>query len=193
MRIDFNKQNFKGYKNIIANDVNFANMSIGMISAQLNDEGEKDLSKLKEIRTLQELPNEEIINDTFSCIYARNGKKGYIFFDDKNMYNSAQLLHLENSMPEKDFKFVEKLHMKAYSMLAGLTSRMMNDKEELKQDEKWGDVFQKAYYNLAQVFGDEEHSLRFVIDAEERHEISYQEIAAKINKRILKTMENFFR
>ena len=74
---------FKGYKNVIHNDITTDKFKFMFMSMQLNDEGEKDLTEFKKIRQMELKPAD---TDVLNVIYSKTAYlPEYFFFDGKAM------------------------------------------------------------------------------------------------------------
>lgn len=195
MRIDFASNNFKGYKNIISNDICGTNARLLFISAQLNDENEADLLNYKNIKKGMLLPKKDIDNDVINIIYAHKyGGRPQMFLDDKILYWGKELKQLQNMvpkiMPESEYKNIETAHMRAYTLMASLSKRMMNDNFSHQDRE-----FKKSINQFMKIFTlftrDNDAAFQ-LLDLSLRKQEPFQKVARLINETIVKTMSHFF-
>lgn len=141
---------FSGYKNVIANNIESSDGSrMAFITMQLNDEGSKDLTQLREIRKYvpEKRAND---NDILTLMYSkfRHQPEG-LFFDGRSMYLGDELLMLREECGDTyNYKREETAAMKAYTLMASLTKRMKNDKI-LIRDSGMGNVIQNMAINLS--------------------------------------------
>lgn len=130
MQVNFNTQNFRGYKNLLHTDlVSYPNSRFLMMSMQLNDEdGHNDLSYFKKMFRDFNLPETDVI----SLIYAKpTGSKARYILNNVPLLSSKELAFINNSpnlefMTKNDCKAAEKFNIRAYTLLAQLTKRLMN-------------------------------------------------------------------
>ena len=194
---------FKGYSNIVsAQKVNIGPLETSYIAFKLDDNGEKDLSKLREIRKLQKYPANYKNDDILTLIHVTDKKYEDLYFSENLMCWGEQLkvvkdAYVPHPVKKEEFKIIEQAHLKAYTLLASLTKRMAQDKFE-NEDADIKRVIQTLYKNL-QIIGRKD--LR-VFDRDEAFELTsvgclkiskYQSLAAKFNKKIASTMIAYFR
>ena len=194
---------FKGYSNIVsAQKINIGALETSYIALKLDDNGEKDLSKLREIRKLQKYPANYKNDDILTLIHVTDKKYEELYFSENLMCWGEQLKVLKDEyvpqfVKKEEFKKIEQAHMKAYTLLAGLTKRMSQDKFE-NEDGDIKRVIQTLYRNL-QLIGSKD--LRIFNKAEAFELTSagclklskFQSLAAKFNKKIASTMTAYFR
>ena len=198
-----NNISFKGYSNIVsAQKVNIGALETSYIAFKLDDNGEKDLSKLREIRKLQKYPPDYKNDDILTLIHVTDKKYEELYFSENLMCWGEQLKVLKDEyVPQHfknvEFKKIEQAHLKAYTLLASLTKRMAQDKFE-NEDVDIKRVIQTLYKNL-QVIGSKDFR---IFDKEEAFELTsvgclkiskFQSLAAKFNKKIASTMIAYFR
>jgi hypothetical protein len=198
-----NNINFKGYSNIVSADgIPTGNFRISYLAMKLDDEGEKDLTKLKQIRKLQGYPagikNEDIITFT----HFTNGKIEDIYFNEKPMCWGEQLKivqeeYIPKFISQDKYKELESAHLKAYTLLASLTKRLSFDKFE-NEDSDIGRVIQTLHKNLISMKKGNiplfDYKSAFNITGIGcLKQYKYQPLAEKFNKMIMSTMSNFFR
>lgn len=141
---------FKGYNNIITNNIKFDNQGsrLAFISMQLNDEGAKDLT---EFRAINEMSFTDTKNDVLTMMYSKLGPMpDRLFFNEKSLYLGDELSKLQEECGDTyNYKREENASMKAYTLMASLTKRMMND-ATFKVDEG----FSKVYRELLMFFSE---------------------------------------
>ena len=122
---NINNTNFNGYKNVIHNDVSQDNIRFTFLSMQLNDNGVKDLAELRKIQQLQNLDTN---NDVLSLFYSKkSGSKEFFYFNGNPLFLGGELRNLWELCSDRDaYKLEEKAALKAYTLIASLTKRMMN-------------------------------------------------------------------
>lgn len=140
---------FKGYKNIITNDIIFPDKSrVAFIAGQLNDEGSPDLAEFKKINQMSFLDTN---NDVLIMLYAKYKiLPPKLFFGDKSLYLGDELLKLREECGETyNYQREEKASLKAYTLMASLTKRMMQNPLNTNDVD-----FSKVYQKLFNLFSD---------------------------------------
>jgi len=140
---------FKGYKNIITNDIIFNDKSrMAFIATQLNDIGSPDLAELKKINEMSFLDTN---NDVLIMLYSKyRTMPQRLFFGDKSLYLGDELLSLQEECGDTyNYKREEKASMKAYTLMASLTKRMMQNPLYTKDAD-----FSKVFHGLFTYFSD---------------------------------------
>ena len=141
---------FKGYNNIITNNIKFDNQGsrLAFISMQLNDEGAKDLTEFRTINEMSLIKND---SDVLTMMYSKLGPMPErLFFNDKSLYLGNELADLHEECGDTyNYKREEKASLKAYTLMASLTKRMMKD-ATFKVDES----FSKVYSELLMFFSE---------------------------------------
>ena len=191
-------QNFYGYKNVLTgNNISLGDKKISFVSMQLNDVGFEDLKKYLELRKMQGLPEGCIDEDilTFSYITGSKGNNMYLGNTRKPMYWGEELVQLEEKfvpklMSEAEFEKVKKAHMRAYTLLAQITERMMNDNSVKSEDKEMYKVYNSLVKSLSYILGTERIAFD-VATVGRLVKFPYQKIAARFNKGINITMKNF--
>ena len=165
---------FKGYKNVFcAYDVPLKNNKYAtFMSMQLNDaDGKKDLAEYNKIKELQGEPLDGKYADvlTFTYIKDYNTRKDHLYFNEHEMYWGDELRvigedYVPKLMSQEKYKLEEKLHMKVYTLMAGLTKRMSlllhdyDDKEKVK-------VIESMYHTLSNVINSNREAYKLVENA----------------------------
>lgn len=121
--------NFKGYSDVIGTGILLEDGSyMECISAILNDEGEKDLTKFHQLQKLNGDLREDCLT-FFRCVDAK-GKEA-AFLNDIAMYTGDELLKLENrvgkDVTKDEFAHVQGIQMKAYTFLTNFMERLSNE------------------------------------------------------------------
>lgn len=143
---------FKGYKNIITNDMQFDRDSrMAFISMQLNDEGTPDLTEFKKVKEMSFLHDD---SDVFTMMYGKfKNMPEKLFFNDKSLYLGDELSYLHEECGDTyNYKREENASMKAYTLMASLTKRMKANSQCIV-DGDFGKVFQ----SLLMFFSDSLH------------------------------------
>lgn len=195
--------NFKGYSNVISVEkVPLGNIETSYLAFKLDDNGEKDLSKLREIRKLQRYPENYKNDDILTLIYVTDYKTDEIYFSENRMCWGEQLnIVRDEYVPQfinsEEYERIESAHIKAYSLLASLTKRMKYDKFE-NEDSNIKRVIETIYRNL-QLIGGKNYRIFGQKAAFELtslgclKQFKFQSLASKFNKKIAQTMIEFFK
>lgn len=199
-----NNVSFKGYTNVIsARNVQLGDKLINYIAMKLDDNGEKDLTKLREIRKLQGCPDNLPNNDILTFIHVDDTYAESIYFSDKGMCWGEHLKVVEEEFVPKflskaTYKRIETAHLKAYTLLASLTRRMANDKFE-NEDTDIKRVIQTTFTNLKNI---KKRASYRVFSDQEAFELTsvgclkqtkFQPLAEIFNNKIARTMKAFFK
>ena len=193
--------NFKGFSNVLctygipASD----GKRVSLITMRLNDEdGHKDLTELRKILEMQGYPlgneNEDIL--TLTYVDDKVNKRENMHFNKKIMYWGDELRQIEEKyipklMTEEKYQREKALHMKVYTLLASLTSRMSNAAFD-GQDEGMPMVIKNMFKTLESILEDSKSAFYITQNACLK-QFKFQQIAAAFNKGICRTMEHFFR
>ena len=129
MKIINNNINFRGYKNFIGCDYSVQNDSVHFISMnlQLDNKGTPDLDNFKQIQELMGHGEKSLEKDVVQCVYTKIGNDECLFFNDEPLYEGDELKKLSKKLPKQDFAKIEKAHLKAYSLFASITRRIMQN------------------------------------------------------------------
>ena len=204
MKITNSTTSFTGYSNVLAKvKTGKSDLKTYFITAQLNDIGEKDLTKFKSLMwdINKASGNNNVLNeysDIITITYKYSGSKDIeiLLLDNFELSKARELKSLEqNSIKENKYdlyKLVEQLHMKVYTFLAQLTKRMSMDNSVQKFDGN-------NIHHISGVHGILED--RFLSEQRANEEIcgllfaqsdSFKQVSRRINKVIDDTMRDFF-
>ena len=197
MKINNYNPNFTGYTNVFASELNTTIGKYSLLSMKLDDIGTKDLTAYKELKKMQLLPQEIVNKDTLTLLLTKVGDKiKILFFNDMRTASGKNLKSFERAAKTaqeiKNYKLEEKIHMKAYTFLAKLTRRLMNENHEIKRDVDFYKVLNSSQANIASLFKDQKFANDFMILSIEDGQTPFQIVAKKINDKITNTMNAFF-
>lgn len=189
--------NFKGYSNIISLiNAPIDDKSISYLAMKLDNDGERDLDKYIEIQKMKNQYNGSS-DDILTFAYSYNKRNGLdmFYFQGKPIFWGNELLYLEENfvpraLSHKDYKKIETIHMKMYTLLASITKRMMYDKFN-NEDRNFKFVIQKVFDNLVNVTKDEQSAFD-LLRAGCMKINKFQSVASGFNKAIVQTMGHFF-
>ena len=194
---------FKGYSNIVSlHKANIGGLETSYIALKLDDNGEKDLSKLREIRKLQNYPANYPYDNILTLVHVTDGRYEDLYFSENHICLGEQLKVVKDEYVPKfvkndEFKKIEEAHLKAYTLLASLTKRMSFDKFE-NEDMDIKKVIQVLFRNL-QLIGRNDFC---IFNRDEAFELTsagclkmskFQTLASKFNKKIVETMTAYFK
>lgn len=203
MRIQNNIQkiNFNGYKNLLYEDIRGENCSVSFFATQLNDQGEKDLTTLKETINMSHFKNEHIPNrNVLSMIVVDLPQEPQpnIFFNGEILNSGKELKNLKidclyhgGLAANNRFKKEENFALKAYTLLAKIT-RNMSEQSMTSKDTGMFQVMQNLLKDFKLIFNNETtaHSLMdFAIFTKK----SQQEVGITLNNYIKKALHNYFK
>lgn len=193
MRIEnnVNKINFLGYKNAVHNNIKANGLHLMFLSVQLNDDGVKDLSEFRKFQQQEGLSGD---NDILNVLYSKiNGRQEYLFFDNKAMYFGPELRDLwEKNRNSEAYKKEEKAILKAYTLLASLTKRMMQNGLCTK-DASFTSVLKSAMNSYMQIFSQNPSSVFTLIQESVLENKSLEKTAEAFNKLVDRNMKIFLR
>ena len=113
-----NNVSFKGYTNVIsAQNLPLGDKYISYLAMKLDDNGEKDLTKLREIRKTQGYPDGLPNDDILTFIHVDDPYAESIYFSEKGMCWGEHLkIVREDFVPkilsEKKYNMIEATHLK---------------------------------------------------------------------------------
>ena len=187
---------FKGYSNIISDDIKADGMRLAYITMKLDDKGQSDLTELRKVREIMGITGKELEDDTLMFSYTRSPKNSTLYFDGIPILYGEEL-KMAQQMRDRGIKLnfnydrQEKMHLKLYTLLASLTKRMMND-NLITNDGGMVDVFKKMNKIIMSTTGSQQYTYELI-----NHgiftKIPFQQTAAWFHKGIVKTMGNFFK
>ena len=134
-------------------------------------------------------------SDAFKSV-DKEKRNDHLYLDIKEMYWGDELLTIkENYIPkimsQERYKQEESLHMKAYTLLASLTKRMMFDAFD-KEDGGRVKVIERMYNTIYALVKNQQEAYRIVETACLKR-VKFSDVAAGFNKGIADTMSRFFR
>ncbi len=193
-----NINNFKGYQNIVVNDTKGDIERFTLLSLQLNDEGEKDLTRFRNLMKMRVSKTNSDLDDVMVVAYTRLGHIKYITLDNNLIMDGQQLRELKynydtGACSEELFKREETFALKAYTFLADITKRLMNQNRPITQDIKGRvKIFQKACELLKRNNVEDKAAMMYMTDSI-LSDIPFQKVAGILNKIINRTMQIYFR
>lgn len=188
-------QNFRGYKNFFCGDTHNDIARFSFISAQLDNNGTRDLDKLIEIKKSMAAINAECINtaaDVFTLTYTNAPFLGENIHLDMTLLPAGEDLEVMDILKPYD-KFNKKYFdfaMKAYTFMADIT-RKMQENPLYNSDANLKKVFMSTIAVFDNFFGnDKALSEKFLTQATNTN-LEYSHIARNLNAVINETMKKF--
>lgn len=188
---NFINPSFKGYKNIIANDIKDDNFRIAFITGQLNDlDGFKDLSEYKAIKQLHKFDTNNLDDGIFSCIYSKYNSLESLFFNKTPMLWGDELRDLKSEIPPEAYKIEERAFLKTYQLLASITRRMMCN-GLCERNYNIGNVCKHALDDFSEIIP-KQHAFSLLESGLLQH-VPLEKIGLFFNRGIAHTMRDFFK
>lgn len=194
MMITNNNLNFKGYKNFLGCDIQLPaiNSSLTSINLQLDNNGTRDLDAYRELRRLMGYEGDTLNNDVIHCMYSEIPSGKFFFVNGKSLYDANELKNLSRYSERNDFIKEEKAHLKAYTLLASLTRRIMNN-ELIPSDGEMYKVIENSFNMFKEMFGNDPKMGSGLVHICTLKQQKPDKIAIKINHVIDKAMRNYFK
>lgn len=186
-------QSFCGYKNIIANDINTDRFRFIMLSMQLDNEGKPDLSEFIQYKKMSGLSEEAVNEDILTGIYMKlpEMQSNDLFLNNSHIPGDKDLKYMQEILPEGLYKSKERVALRAYTFLADLTKRIMND-NLFCQDAQIPNVIRHTFETLTSVYQNQTICFNILKDSLQK-QIAPQKVALLFNNEIFQTMSKFFK
>ena len=187
-------QTFNGYKNVFVNDAKSdAGYRFSFIAMQLDNNQTKDLEAWQELMKGSSQPQDDIL----TAVYLKTqNKDGNLFLGNRVILAGDKLAYLrKNSIGtqyETLYKQEEKFALKAYTLLASLTSRIATE-SLCNRDADLGRVFQKLLDVLTPITGNSAERAFEVINISALKNLEPHKVAMLFNRAINNTMRIFFK
>ena len=182
-----NQVNFKGFKNVISNDLKNDKARFSFFAAELTNDGTKDLDEYKKM--LKMMGEEE--TDVLSVIYSKVDSKDVLMLNGKKLFWGNELKLLSKHFPENLYKKEENIAMKAYTIIASITNRMMRNGLGT-QDAEFKKVFTHFYKVLQSIVPNKSVAIDILDNAITKNN-SVEILGELFNRIIRKSMEQFFK
>ncbi len=183
---------FGGYKNIISNNISSENRQLMFMAMQLNDSDKKDLLELTKLSRMSDEFSNSFNTGVFDCFYLNKANEGDMFFINGRPIATGEVLkELVNLMPYEDYKKEENISMKAFTLLASITKRIMYN-NLYTTDSGIKSVFKGAHEDLTNIISNSKVALDIIQRGclkNEKPDI----ISSNLNKFITRTMGIFFK
>lgn len=186
-----NNINFNGYKNIISDDLQASAGRLIYFSAQLNNEGEKDLDNYRRLIDSNPIFYRSSDNDIINCIYISRGGHDRISLNLRPLAWGEELKNISREVAPGVYKKEEPAFLKAYTLLASLTRRMMNNNLCMK-DNKIVDVFKQTIETFTKIECNNKAAFELVESSLLQNK-PFDKLAFFINRRIQQSMNVLFK
>ena len=186
-----NNINFNGYKNIISDDLQASAGRLIYFSAQLNNEGEKDLDNYRRLIDSNTIFYRSSDNDVINCLYISSGDKDRISMNMRPLAWGEELQALSKELVPDVYKKEESAFLKAYTLIASLTRRMMNNNLCMK-DRQIVDVFKQTVDTFVKIGSENKTAFDFVENSMLENK-PFDKLAFFINRRIQQSMNVLFK
>lgn len=187
---------FKGYKNVLANDLNEQGFRLSYLAMQLDDDGEKDLSAWKDIQKLCSKKHSCINDDVISVIYTKTPRDhDFLFLGEKALPFGEELAYSRDMFTgtpfESEYRKDEQITLKSYTLLASLTRRLMHN-AMADLDSKYNNVALTFHYTLSNLLNGKDAKAQEIIAYGIKNAKS-DWVAEFFNRGIQNTMKQFFK
>ena len=165
------------------------------ISLELNDEGCKDLTEFKK---LQSLCGNQDCGDTFHLVNSQvYNSDEFLFLNGRSMFNGRELKALYEQYADLDgykdvYKNEEAAALKAYTLIASITRRMMENSLCL-MDGGITKVFQSALDILTPMLNNNKNQAFKVLQKSLMDNTPLEHVAESFNNYVAKNMKQFFK
>lgn len=185
--------NFKGLKNSIIENAEDGKVNIGYFALQLSDDGNKDLSELREVlrhstERKSSNPNSDILSVIKVTSLADN--KHTLFFNGEMMPTEKEMLKLliqkTNSDKKIDNKFDKHFSSKVHLLLIKVLSRIKNY-EKVEQNSDYYNVLSVLRCDIENIL----KSKRF-LSSKVLNEENKQRTICLLNEFLKKTVQKYF-
>ena len=182
-----NYLNFKGFKNVISNDLKNDKARFSFFAAELTNDGTKDLDEYKKLLKMMGEEDTEVL----SVIYSRVDSQDVLMLNGKKLFWGNELKLLSKGFPENLYKKEENIAMKAYTIIASITNRMMRNGLGT-QDVEFKKVFSQFYKVLQTLVPDKAVAMEILNNSVIKNN-SIDIIGELFNRITKKSMEQFFK
>ena len=182
-----NYLNFKGFKNVISNDLRNDKARFSFFAAELTNDGINDLDEYKKL--LKMMGEED--TDVLSVIYSRIDNQDVLMLNGKKLFWGNELKLLNKHFPENLYKNEENNAMKAYTIIASITNRMMKN-GLADQDSEFKKVFSHFFKVLQSIVPNKAVVMEILENAAIKNR-SVDIVGELFNKIARKSMEQFFK
>ena len=188
---NYNTPNFKGFKNLISFNQEAQGNRLSMFAVQLDNEGTNDLDKYKKLAEYPRCFTKADIDDTIMCVYSENPAHRAMFLNNDILLNGHELEEVATKLDDDDFKQIETGYLKAYTLIADLTKRIISNNKPLIRDMSFQKVALQTQRMLTQLCGGDTSSA-FQILQDACYNIRPPKTASIINAGINKALKNYF-
>ena len=181
---NYNSPIFNGYKNVLASDFSSPASNFYVVSMQLDNKGNKDLDRWKEIKKSLNIENPE--GDIIHFNYIKDKNSGYEAYVVDNIDLPLITQLREGLVSAED----ERKYIKLFDFMGSLTRRIFND-SLFERNRQIAEVALHSRNVFLRLFKNEEMAVD-AMDVLCQSEIKQQVVAGKINRRIQNSMKKLF-
>lgn len=197
MKIYSFNPNFTGYSNILANNILINGYQNTLFSMQIDNKGTRDLDDFMALKKFLKLPPKEIEEDTLTIFYSRFDKNDrHLFFNNKCLFWGEELKQILNKVKNdkelKEYKNLEKFHLKVYTFLASLTNKIISNPPDKKIDQNFYRTLVYTERYLTSILSNHDASIEIIRQALYSGNIDVTLVSKNINQKIARTMRNLF-
>lgn len=193
MNIINNSSSFRGYTNVISNQISDDKFRFGFFAAELNDaDGFQDLTEYKRLQRLApQLKTHSSNDNVLFSLYTEIPQGQKLFLNTKSMYFGDELNAIKSELPKEYFAGEECATLKAYTLLASLSRRMMQNSLCVR-DAGIGQVFQSAMVTLSVLIDNQQKAFKLLEEAVFRNQ-KLDILGDFFNTVVQKSMRNYFK
>ncbi len=182
-----NNIQFQGYKNLIHNNLRSDYMHMMFMSMQLDNKEHNDLDEFNQVRKLM---GKESDSDVLNVVFSKFAdREGFLFFDNRSMYSGEELIELSKNVL---YKQEEKATLKAYTLLASITRRMMQN-GLCQTDSGFKNVVQSSIESFVKLLGADSSKIFTLIQSSVIENKQIERTAEEFNNIIVRRMSKFFK
>ncbi len=188
---NYNMPAFRGYKNLISYTNEAKGNRLALFSVQLDNNGTKDLDNYKKLAQYNRNFTKADIDDTLMCLYSENPNGASMYLNNDLLLNGEELEEIAEKMPADEFEPIEAGYMKAYTQLADLSKRIINEKAPRVRDMGFQKVILQSLRMLTNLCDGDAGSAYNIIQAS-IYNVKPPKTLSIINSAISKALKNYF-
>ncbi len=209
MKIYFNNQKFTGYSDIYTGKDKKRGIDFSFITIKMDNVDSKTLNLFKEYKELVKSKDYGMQDDiiTISLFENKKNNAGDLFLNNNFLYSVYDLKKIPEQLnksknPEK-IKLLEKINLKAYTLMAALTKNIINQKHfEIKNNidknksavELGSDTLLESMFNtFLRISGENFAKEGIYLAILPKSQQNKRDIAKNINQYIARNMEILFK
>ncbi len=183
---------FKGYKNFLANSFSTNNDRLLMFSAQLDNNQTPDLAEYQKILSMDKRFSKGILHDdVLSCFFMASPTNLRFCLNLRPLLFGSELSFIAQNIPKEQYRPVEKLHLKAFTLLARFTRQIQN-KNSFSHDKDMSKVVEQAV-SLFKEIGHQPNFINDIIKNATSQNALFKDSAETLNRIIDSSMRILLR